>query len=135
MTSCQTTNLNTLGGATLGGIAGGIGGNQIGDGRGRVAAIIGGTLVGAALGGYIGSYMDKIDKIKMNNALETYPTNATSSWQNPDTNVSYSVTPKRTYMSNNNYCREYQTSVFIDGKQETAYGTACRQSDGRWKIQ
>ena len=33
------------------------------------------------------------------------------------------------------YCREYQHTVTIDGKQEKAYGTACRQPDGSWKIQ
>lgn len=30
-------------------------------------------------------------------------------------------------------CREYQTTVTIDGKTETAYGRACRQADGTWK--
>ena len=32
------------------------------------------------------------------------------------------------------YCREYQQTVTIDGKQERSYGTACRQPDGTWKI-
>ncbi len=30
-------------------------------------------------------------------------------------------------------CREYQTTVTIDGKPEKAYGKACRQPDGTWK--
>jgi surface antigen len=31
-------------------------------------------------------------------------------------------------------CREYQRTIIIDGKQELAYGTACRQPDGTWRI-
>lgn len=32
-------------------------------------------------------------------------------------------------------CREYQTTVMIDGKPQKAYGKACRQPDGTWKEQ
>lgn len=32
------------------------------------------------------------------------------------------------------YCREFQQTVTIGGKQEQAYGTACRQPDGAWKV-
>lgn len=32
------------------------------------------------------------------------------------------------------YCREFQREVIIDGKPEHAYGTACLQPDGSWKI-
>lgn len=30
--------------------------------------------------------------------------------------------------------REYQTEIFIDGKAVPAYGTACLQADGSWRI-
>ncbi|MDD9920259.1 MAG: hypothetical protein OXR68_06530 [Alphaproteobacteria bacterium] len=33
-----------------------------------------------------------------------------------------------------NYCREYQKYVKIDGKREKAYGTACLQENGSWKL-
>ena len=32
------------------------------------------------------------------------------------------------------YCREFQRDIIIDGKPERAYGTACLQPDGTWKI-
>ncbi len=32
------------------------------------------------------------------------------------------------------YCREIIMDVVIDGVEQTAYGTACRQPDGSWKI-
>lgn len=31
-------------------------------------------------------------------------------------------------------CREFQQTVVIGGKSESAYGTACLQDDGSWKI-
>ena len=33
------------------------------------------------------------------------------------------------------YCREYQQTVTVGGQTQEAYGTACRQPDGAWKIQ
>ncbi len=32
------------------------------------------------------------------------------------------------------YCREIIMEVVIDGVEQTAYGTTCRQPDGSWKI-
>ena len=32
------------------------------------------------------------------------------------------------------YCREYSRSAVIDGRKVEAYGKACRQSDGTWRI-
>lgn len=32
------------------------------------------------------------------------------------------------------YCREYTKEMKVNGKRQTAYGTACRQPDGAWKI-
>jgi hypothetical protein len=31
-------------------------------------------------------------------------------------------------------CREYQTTIVVDGKAQPAHGTACRQADGAWRI-
>ena len=32
------------------------------------------------------------------------------------------------------YCREYTKKILVDGKEEQAYGTACLQDDGSWRI-
>lgn len=32
------------------------------------------------------------------------------------------------------YCREYTTEIMINGEAQEAYGQACRQEDGSWKI-
>ena len=43
--------------------------------------------------------------------------------------------PVETYQtSSGQYCREYLQTVVIGGQQQQAYGTACRQPDGSWKI-
>ena len=31
-------------------------------------------------------------------------------------------------------CREFQQTIMIGGQPQQAYGTACRQQDGTWKI-
>ena len=37
--------------------------------------------------------------------------------------------------STGEYCRECQQTVVIGGREEDAYGVACRQPDGSWEIQ
>ena len=36
--------------------------------------------------------------------------------------------------SNGSYCREFQTTIVIDGRPEQAFGTACLQPDGSWAV-
>ncbi|MGQ4810573.1 hypothetical protein NKDENANG_04051 [Candidatus Entotheonellaceae bacterium PAL068K] len=42
--------------------------------------------------------------------------------------------PRQAASVQQQYCREFQRDVIIDGKPERAYGTACLQPDGTWKI-
>lgn len=133
LSGCQS---NQQVGTVTGGVLGGALGTQVGSGTGRYAAIIAGTLIGGYLGGEIGKNMDENDRWRSQNALETYPTHQTSSWHNPDTGNDYRVTPTRTYESiaGAGPCREYTTEATIDGRRQTVYGNACRQSDGTWKA-
>ncbi|MCW8903341.1 RT0821/Lpp0805 family surface protein [Sedimenticola sp.] len=133
LTGCENLSKRDTG-TVLGGIAGGILGNQVGGGSGRTAAIIVGTLAGAYIGGSIGQQMDDNDRYRSQQALESNPVNRTSSWRNPDSGNSYQVTPTRTYETASGPCREYTTEAVIDGRTETVYGTACRQSDGTWQA-
>jgi len=32
------------------------------------------------------------------------------------------------------YCREFQTTIVVDGRPEQAHGTACMQPDGTWQV-
>ncbi len=132
MVACQT---KEQGGAVVGGVLGGVLGSNVGQGEGRTAAIIAGTLLGAYVGSEMGRYMDDNDNRKAQSALEYNRDNQRSTWRNPNTGADVSAMPTRTYQSaSGENCREYQTTVMVGGKQEKAYGTACRQSNGSWKV-
>jgi surface antigen len=127
--------VGTIAGAALGGW----GGSQIGSGEGRGIAIAAGVLLGGFLGNNIGKGLDKADRLEATRAgyraFEYNKSGQASSWSNPDSGNSGTVTPRPAYQANNGqYCREYNQSINVGGKRETAVGTACRQSDGTWKV-
>src|SRR5262245_47835132 len=125
--------LGSVGGAALGGGIAALAG-------GGAGWIVAGALAGGLLGGAIGHHLDSKDKqIAAQTATQAFETNRTgqaSTWRNPDSGNSGSITPTHTYQSaGGQYCREYQQTVTVGGEQRQAYGTACRQPDGSWKIQ
>jgi surface antigen len=127
--------LGTLGGAGAGAFIG----SQIGHGTGNLAATAIGGLLGAFIGSEVGKSLDRADQQYMQRTtqrtLESAPSGTASSWQNPDSGHSGTVTPVRTYQTNSGqYCREFQQTVTVGGQTQQAYGTACRQPDGTWKI-
>lgn len=116
-------------GAVLGGVAGGL----IGAHNGGGSATLGGAVIGAILGGTLGRAVDLSDQACYGQVLEYAPSNQPVYWESDG--GQYQVTPLRTYRaSSGEYCREYQTYVYIDGREEQAYGTACRQPDGAWRA-
>ncbi|HEX5362802.1 MAG TPA: RT0821/Lpp0805 family surface protein [Gallionella sp.] len=132
LVACQT---KQQGGGVVGGVLGGVLGNQVGGGSGRTAAIIAGTILGAYLGSEMGRYMDENDTRKAESAMEYNRDHQASTWHNPNTGAEVTAMPTRTFKSaDGENCREYQTTVTVSGKKEKAYGTACRQPDGSWKI-
>lgn len=126
--------VGTLGGAVLGGLAG----SQIGGGSGRLIATGIGAVLGAGVGAEIGASLDRADRLyaqrTTHQALEYEPAGRRASWSNPDSGNYGYVTPTRTYESYGGYCREYQTEIYVGGRRENGYGTACRQPDGSWEI-
>ena len=68
-------------------------------------------------------------------ALENNKTDQAAAWVNPDTDTSGSLVPVRTFQNEEGqFCREYITTITVDGQEVQGYGTACRQPDGTWKI-
>jgi surface antigen len=132
LSACAETSNRDVGVAT-GAVVGGILGNQIGRGHGRAWATGLGMIAGAVIGGNIGARMDRQDQLNSQRVLESYPDNQASTWTNPNTGNSYTVTPTNTYEAANGPCRDYTTKAMIAGKRETIYGKACRQSDGSWQ--
>lgn len=127
------------GGTLIGGAAGAIAGAQFGSGSGRIAAAAVGTLLGALVGSEVGRSLDKADLAYANQAnsrAQTGPVGQPIQWNNPQTGNYGTITPVRdgTDTRTGAYCREFQQTVTIGGKTESAYGTACRQPDGTWKV-
>ena len=114
-------------------------GSQFGSGKGQIAAAVIGALAGAALGNEIGRDLDAKDRAHQRKttaaALETIPNGETLPWQNQASGNRGSVSPTHTYQRDDGtYCREFTQNVTVGGRTERAYGTACRQPDGTWKI-
>ncbi len=142
LSACQNgqgpeMNKETIG-TVLGGVGGAVLGAQFGKGTGQLVGVAAGALAGAYLGNQLGSSLDKADRAHMERAstqATTAPIGETVSWRNPQSGRSGTVTPTREgTAADGAYCREFQQTVTIDGKTEQAYGRACRQPDGSWKI-
>jgi surface antigen len=126
-----------LTGAAIGAILGGIIGNQFGnsgDDRGI------GAVVGMALGGAAGAAagQSQCDEDYAATAwaesFEEAPYQRTE-WQNPYTGNYGYVTPGEWYDDGyGNDCREFEQTIFVDGRRQLATGTACRRQDGSWEI-
>jgi len=126
-------------GTLIGAGAGALAGSQIGSGSGRLAATAIGALLGGLAGGSVGRSLDAVDHQMLartqQQTLESYPTGQTSTWRNPDSGHAGTITPRRTFTSQNGQpCREFQQTVTIGGRTEQAYGTACREADGSWRV-
>ena len=137
-TGCSTIEANPK--TTIGAVGGGTLGGLIAAAAGASPAAIAASVIGGILvGGLVGNLLDQRDKRMaaeaQQKALESAPSGAPVSWQNPDNGHKGTVTPIKTFQSSSGqYCREFQSDVTIGDQNEKAYGTACRQPDGSWRI-
>lgn len=126
----------TLIGATVGGLLG----SRFGHGEERALGAGIGVVMGGLIGSSIGRSLDEADRRYQAQAyqysLERSRSGQATTWVNPDSGNGGSFTPTRTYQREDGiYCREFQQTVTIGGNEEQAYGTACRQPDGSWRIE
>ena len=134
LTSCSNMGENQQVGSITGGVIGGLLGSQVGGGSGRTAAIIGGSIIGSMIGGNVGSQMDDANRLRVAHALENTRLNHSRSWVDDDTGYRYTVVPTKTYHQHGKLCRQYTTSILVDGELKNAKGTACRNKEGNWII-
>lgn len=125
-------------GTGVGAVAGGVIGSMFGHGLGKVAATAAGGLLGGWAGHAAGGALDRADKEKATEAADTAasaPVGEAVSWSNPDTgNSGSTVATKETVDDSGNRCRDFQSTITVDGKEDTVHGTACRQPDGTWSA-
>jgi len=124
-------------GTAVGALTGALVGSQFGGGTGgHIAGAIAGAAIGGLIGNRIGASMDEEDRRRAyaaeEQALETGPSGAPVSWRNPDTGRYGTVIPGPAYQQAGNTCRQFTHTIYIDGKPQTARGTACRNPDGTW---
>jgi surface antigen len=131
----QSENKKEVAGTVIGAVIGGVVGSQIGHGSGRTAGAIAGTVAGGFVGHSIGKNMDATDHLKACQALENARTGEATTWRNPDSGTTYTVTPTRTYQAAEGPCRDYTMDAKVGDKSEQVHATACRMSDGNWHAE
>jgi len=102
--------------------------------------------LGAMMGSQIGAQLDERDRLLASrsfyNTMESVRDGTVGGWNNPNTGNNGVFRPTKTFQatqldSTGHYmvhCREFTQTVWIGNKTQQAYGTACRQRDGSWKI-
>lgn len=125
---CQRDALAVAFGAAGGGLLAA----ELADGDAR--AIVGGVLLGALFGSALSDGFGRADRGCVGYAIEHAPSGQPVVWRDPNHGARYRFTPERSYQTEEGrYCREYTTVVVIGGREQSAYGTACRQPDGSWE--
>jgi surface antigen len=108
-------------------------GNQFGHGGGRVAATLGGALIGGFIGNRIGKSMDDEDRRRAAEAqYSAFERGERAEWRSPNGHYGY-IEPRPMYTYREMRCREFEQTVYINGRPETMVGRACRQPDGTWR--
>ncbi len=126
-------------GTAVGGVLGVIVGSKVGGGTGRtIAMVVGGTL-GAMWGHDVAKELSEIDQIFMErttaDTLEYGKPGESQTWSNPDSGNSGTVSANEPYTNTNGEnCREFETTVNVDGESQTATATACRTKNGEWHV-
>jgi len=130
--SSNTQSQNTAIGGVTGAVVGGLAGNAIGGGGAGIGI---GAVLGAIAGGVIGHNMDSSDAGQSTTAMNSNQMNQTSSWTNPHTGVTYTMTPTSNFfmVKGNPNCRRFHfTATKPNGKMHAYNGTVCRMANGNW---
>ena len=127
---------NQDGGTVVGAIAGGVIGNQFGKGGGKVASTLAGAVVGGIVGNEIGRSLDQRDRELAAqaefDAWERGPPRQPVRWRNPNNGRYGEVIADDYYDRGGSRCLNFLHRVYIDGREQTMRGTACRNPDGTW---
>jgi len=121
----------------LGSLTGAAIGSQFGGGvGGHVAGALIGAGVGGLIGNRIGASLDEEDRRRAYaaeiQALESGAAGAPVGWSNPANGRYGSVVPGPAYVDAGRHCRAFTETIYIDGRPQTARGTACRNPDCSW---
>ncbi|MFQ5953677.1 MAG: hypothetical protein ACE5JZ_01265 [Kiloniellales bacterium] len=129
----------TLMGSLLGGAAGAGIGAAFGGGKGAAIGGVSGLLLGALAGNAIGRERERYEPPPQQGYYAPPPTYY--GYQQPGYASTYGAAPAYTPPApaqppaySANYCRDFSQKIIIDGVEQNAYGKACLQPDGSWRI-
>jgi len=126
-------------GAVIGGITGAVVGSKLGKGTGSGITTVLGATLGTMWGQDIAKGLSDTDKIfsqrTTQDTLEYGKPGEQATWSNPDSGNSGTISADETYTNDDGEgCRQFETTVNVEGDARTATGTACRNANGEWQI-
>jgi surface antigen len=131
--SCDRGRIGQLLGGVVGGVAGGaIGAEVAKDSAQREVAIVIGTVVGAAIGSEVGRRMDKTDRSCVGHALELADDGQSVRWTNPNTRMTYQLTPLDAERGDDG-CRRFRLIAHGSFGLSEGLTVACTDGQGLWQ--
>lgn len=125
-------------GTVLGAIGGALLGSQIGGGNGQVVAAIVGGAAGAWIGNRLGASLDENARRARAEAAGRAidaPVGQSIVWSDPGSQSSGTVRPRsQQTRADGRVCREFEETIRIGSREETAIATMCKEPDGTWKA-
>ncbi|MEO5364056.1 MAG: glycine zipper domain-containing protein [Magnetococcus sp. DMHC-8] len=122
------------GGATAGALSGALVGSLTGPAKHRAGNTLIGAVAGGLLGYAIGNEAEQQGRMVVHHSLETSPSYQTATWVNPETQVTYLVTPQPAREMQGRICRDVTIQATIEGRQENLAGLSCRDEYGQWRL-
>ena len=122
-------------GALTGALLGGLFGAAVG-GRGadRIAGAAVGAIAGGLVGSAVGASMDEEDRrmayAAEMQALENGAPGVAVGWRSERTRHYGNIVAGPHYETGGRRCRAYTHTIYVNGRPESARGTACRAPDG-----
>lgn len=128
-------------GTILGGLLGAVVGANVDQGQDKTAGILIGGILGAVVGNVVGSALDESDRRACQEAQHDsfrrpvgYRSNWDGSYYGSRTGGrGYFVSTREGYHYSGGYrCRDYESYIWVNGREERTRGTACERRDGSW---
>ncbi|MBF0340030.1 MAG: hypothetical protein HQL95_03600 [Magnetococcales bacterium] len=121
-------------GAAAGMVTGALIGSLSGPAKNRLENSLIGAVAGGLLGYSVGNEREKQGRGVVYRSLEYSPSYQTTTWVNPESRVSYVVTPRPVTQVQGRSCREVEIQGVIDSRRDTMTGLACRDETGQWRL-
>jgi surface antigen len=133
--SCDRGRIGQVLGGVVGGVAGGAIGGEIAKGStDRSVAIVIGTVIGAAIGSEVGRRMDKTDRSCVGHSLELADYGQSVRWTNPNTRVTYQLTPLDAEQGLDG-CRRFLLIAHGSFGLSEGRTVACTDGSGVWQSE